>query len=143
MILITGATGNVGTELARVLSARAVPFRAMVRSPEAAQKVEALAGAKEGAIRSSGLAFTFLRPNLFMQGLLGFRDSIVREGRFYAAAGDARISAVDVRDIAAVAAEALTGPGHEGRTYDLTGPEALTHAEMADRISAALGRPIE
>ena len=98
--------------------------------------------AVEQAIRASGLAYTFLRPNLFMQGLLGFRASIVAEGRFFAAAGDAKISAVDVRDIAAVAAAALT-EGHEGRTYDITGPEALTHAEMAERLSAALGRRVE
>ena len=57
---------------------------------------------------SSGMAFTNLRPNLYMQGLLGFRSSIISEGRFYAPAADARISIVDVRDIAAVAAAALT-----------------------------------
>ena len=82
------------------------------------------------AIRALGMAYTFLRPNLFMQGLLGFRTSIVAEGRFFAAGGDAKISVVDVRDIAAVAAEALTTNGHEGRTYDVTGPEALTHTEV-------------
>jgi uncharacterized protein YbjT (DUF2867 family) len=49
---------------------------------------------------------------------------------------------VDVRDNAAAAAAALTGPGHEGRTYDLTGPEALTHAQMAAPLSGALGRPV-
>jgi uncharacterized protein YbjT (DUF2867 family) len=217
MILVTGASGNVGTELARILTARAIPFRALVRSPEAAQKIDALAGAElvagdfndsatiaralagvdraflltpsseraeaqqtafvdvarqqgvrhvvklsqwaadpgspvrflryhaavEQAIQASGLAYTFLRPNLFMQGLLGFRASIVAEGRFYAAAGDAKISAVDVRDIATVAAATLTEPGHEGRTYDITGPEALTHAEMAERLTEALGRRVE
>lgn len=96
----------------------------------------------EQAIRESGMAFTFLRPNLFMQGLLGFRDLIVAQGKFFAAIGDARISAVDVRDIAAVAAAALTEPGHEGRTYTLTGPQALTHAQMADELATALGRPV-
>jgi uncharacterized protein YbjT (DUF2867 family) len=144
MILITGASGNVGTELTKILAARGVPFRAMVRSPEAAQKIDAPAGAEivvgdfndsaaisralvgiersflltnsseqaeaqqstfvavarregvrhivklsqlgadpgspvrflryhaavENAIRASGMAYTFLRPNLFMQGLL-------------------------------------------------------------------------
>jgi uncharacterized protein YbjT (DUF2867 family) len=217
MILITGASGNVGTELARVLKSRGVPFRAMVRSPEVAKRIDILADAElvagdfndsatvaralarieraflltpsseqaeaqqsefvevarregvghivklsqwaadagspvrflryhaavEQAVRASGLAYTFLRPNLFMQGLLAYRASIVAEGRFFAAAGDARISAVDVRDIAAVAAAALTEPGHEGRTYDITGPEALTHAEMAERLSDALGRRVE
>ncbi|MBD0275713.1 MAG: SDR family oxidoreductase [Acetobacteraceae bacterium] len=98
--------------------------------------------AVERAIVESGIQYTFLRPNLFMQGLLAFRASIAAEGRFFAAAGEARVSVVDVRDIAAAAAAALTGDGHEGRTYDLTGPEALTHAEMAASLSGALGRPV-
>jgi len=96
----------------------------------------------EDAISSSGMAFTNLRPNLYMQGLLGFRSSILSEGCFFAPAGNARVSIVDVRDIAAVAAAALTEGGHEGKTYDITGPEALTHAEMAAKLSEALGREI-
>jgi uncharacterized protein YbjT (DUF2867 family) len=96
----------------------------------------------EEAISSSGMGFTHLRPNLYMQGLLGFRSSIQSEGRIYAPAGDARVSIVDVRDIAAVAAAALTQSGHEGKVYDITGPEALTHAEMASLLSEALGRQI-
>ena len=96
----------------------------------------------ENAISASGIAFTFLRPNLYMQGLLGFRSSIVSQGRFFAPAGDAKVSAVDVRDIAEVAALALTQSGHEGRTHDITGPQALTHFEMASLLSKVLGRPI-
>src|SRR5262249_42027771 len=96
----------------------------------------------EEAISASGMTFTNLRPNLYMQGLLGFRSSIISEGRFFAAAGESRVSIVDVRDIAAVAATALTKSGHEGKTYDVTGPEALTHAEMASQLSETLGRRI-
>jgi uncharacterized protein YbjT (DUF2867 family) len=96
----------------------------------------------ENAIAASGMAFTNLRPNLYMQGLLGFRSSIASEGRFFAPAGDSRVSIVDVRDIAAIAVVALTEAGHEGKTYDITGPEALTHAEMATQLSNALGRQV-
>lgn len=96
----------------------------------------------ENVIRTSGIRYTFLRPNLFMQGLLVFRSSIATNGEFFAAAGDAKVSVVDVRDIAAAAAAALTKPGPEGQTYDLTGPEALTHSEMAAQLSDALGRRI-
>jgi uncharacterized protein YbjT (DUF2867 family) len=99
--------------------------------------------AVERAIRDSGLSFVFLRPNLFMQGLLAFRDTIASKGAFFAAAGDAAVSAIDTRDIAEVAAAALLEPGHDGATYDLTGPEALTHAQMASRLASALGRPVE
>lgn len=99
--------------------------------------------AVERHIEQSGMAYTFLRPNLFMQGLLAFKDSIKAQGRFFAAAGDAAVSVVDVRDIAQVAACALTESGHEGKTYTLTGPQALTHAQMAEHFSRQLGRKIE
>jgi uncharacterized protein YbjT (DUF2867 family) len=98
--------------------------------------------AGEQKIRDSGLAYTFLRPNLFMQGLLLFRDSIVRDRRFFGAAGEVPVSVVDVRDIAAVAADVLTTSGHEGASYDLTGPAALSHAELAAQLSAAVGHAI-
>ncbi|HEY7050075.1 MAG TPA: SDR family oxidoreductase [Jatrophihabitantaceae bacterium] len=98
--------------------------------------------AVERHVRELGLDYTFLRPNLFFQGLLAFAGSIAAEGRMYAPIGDAKVSAVDVRDIAAVAAAALTEPGHEGQTYTITGPNAITHAEMAAALGAAVGRPI-
>jgi uncharacterized protein YbjT (DUF2867 family) len=56
--------------------------------------------------------------------------------------GDARVSIVDVRDIAAVAAAALTQNGHEGKTYDITGPETLTHSEIASALTTVLGKPV-
>ena len=98
--------------------------------------------AVEEALRRSGMSYTNLRPNLYMQGLLMIGRSIASEGRFFAPAGDARVSVVDVHDIAAVAVAALTRSGHEGKTYDITGPAALTHAEMAAQLSEALERPV-
>ncbi len=97
----------------------------------------------EEALASSGMAFTYLRPNLYMQAMLGFAHSIHSEGRFFTPAGNARVSLVDVRDIAAVAAAALTSSGHEGKTYDITGPEALTHTGMAAQFSDALGKQVD
>jgi len=96
----------------------------------------------EAAIRASGMAYTFLRPNLFMQGLLSFAPMIQAQSAFYAAAGDAPISLIDVRDIAAAATAALTQPGHAGKIYNLTGPAALTHGQIAATLSAVLGRTI-
>jgi uncharacterized protein YbjT (DUF2867 family) len=98
--------------------------------------------AVEKALRTSGMSYTHLRPNLYMQGLLMIGRTIATEGRFFAPASGARVSVVDVRDIAAVAVAALTKSGHEGKTYDITGPEALTHAEMAAQLSEALDRPV-
>jgi uncharacterized protein YbjT (DUF2867 family) len=99
-------------------------------------------GAVEQHVRDLGIAYTFLRPNLYFQGLLAFARSIAADGRFYAPIGDATVSAVDVRDIAAVAAVALTESGHEGATYTLTGPASITHTQIAEALSAALGRDI-
>jgi uncharacterized protein YbjT (DUF2867 family) len=73
---------------------------------------------------------------------LAFQPMIVREGCFVAPIGEARVSAVDVRDIAAIAAMALTEPGHESKTYTITGPAAVTHAEMANAIGQAMGREV-
>jgi uncharacterized protein YbjT (DUF2867 family) len=98
--------------------------------------------AVEEALRKSGMSYTNLRPNLYMQGLLMIGKSIATEGRFFAPAGDARVSVVDVRDIAAAAVAALTQTRHEGKTYDLTGPEALTYPQMAEQLSQALNRDI-
>src|SRR5205085_3355217 len=79
----------------------------------------------ERDIVDSEIAFTFLRPNFFMQNFLG-QASIKSQGAFYDSSGDARASHVDVRDIAATAVAALTESGHEGKVYDITGPRALS-----------------
>lgn len=216
MILITGATGNNGLEILKLLATKNLPVRAMVRDRNRATAInalpnieivegdfdhpetllKALAGveraflltnstehaeaqqlafveaakqsgvkhlvklsqyaanadssvrylryhaAVEAAIQASGVSHTFLRPNLFMQGLLNFRSTIATQSAFYAAIGDAKVSIVDVRDIADVAVVALTQSGHKGKIYNLTGSEALTHTEMAEHLSTALGRQI-
>jgi uncharacterized protein YbjT (DUF2867 family) len=96
----------------------------------------------ERRIRQLGIGFTFLRPNLYFQGLLAFQPMIASEGHFVAPIGHARVSAVDVRDIAAVAAVVLTEEGHDDKTYTITGPEAVTHTEMASALSQAIGRTV-
>jgi uncharacterized protein YbjT (DUF2867 family) len=97
----------------------------------------------ENAIESSGIGWTFLRPNSFMQNVVTYMSHTIKAERaFYTASGDGKISHVDVRDIVAVAAEALTGSTHVGKAYTLTGPEALTYDELARELSAAVGRPI-
>ncbi len=98
--------------------------------------------AVEKAIQQTGMEYTFLRPNLFMQGLLGFKDLIRATGQFFASAGEAPVSVIDVRDIARVALHCLTEEGHQGKTYTLTGPQALTHREMAAELSLSLGTEV-
>lgn len=94
-------------------------------------------------LADSGLPHVIVRPNLFFQNVPESTiPSIDASGTFYADAGDARISMVDTRDVAAVAAVALTEPGHAGGHYDVTGPEALSYADVAAKLSAAMGRQI-
>ncbi len=96
----------------------------------------------ERALRESGLEWTILRPHHFMDNLLDQRRSIAQDGVVYSAAGEGRIPFIDARDIAAVAALALTEPGHEGEIYTLTGPEALSYREATEILSRVLGRPL-
>ena len=95
----------------------------------------------EKEIEASGIAYTFLRPNFFMQNFLG-QATIKSQGAFYDSSQDSRASHVDVRDIAAVAVAALTQSGHEGKAYEITGPEALSNYEIADILSSVTGRKI-
>ena len=85
-----------------------------------------------------------LRANFYMSNLLGSAESIRQTGKLFAPADGAKIAMIDPRDVAAVAAVVLTTDiGHEGQTYELTGPEAITYEHIAEELSAATGRPIE
>lgn len=121
---------------------RLVKVSQLAADEHAAGRFQRYHAAVEKQILKSGIPYTFLRPNLFMQGLLNCRSTISSEGAFYAPAGDAKVSIVDVRDIASIAARALTEWRHAGKTYDITGPEALTHAEMAQQLSKVVGKQI-
>jgi (4-alkanoyl-5-oxo-2,5-dihydrofuran-3-yl)methyl phosphate reductase len=97
---------------------------------------------REELIRASGLAWTFLRPTMFMSTALEWADSIRQIGVFYYPGGKGRVPAVDPWDIAAVAAASLTESGHEGQAYALTGPEALSFGDMAGILSKVLEKPV-
>jgi uncharacterized protein YbjT (DUF2867 family) len=94
-------------------------------------------------LRDADVTHAIVHPNLFLQNVPETTiPSIDADGNFYANAADARISMVDTRDVAAVAAVLLTQPGHEGSEHDVTGPEALSYADVASKLSAATGREI-
>lgn len=207
-VLVTGASGTVGGEVARQLIAAEIPTRVLVRSAEKAAPFQgkaeiaigdfadraSLARALEGArsalmasfdhpdqlalqgnliaaakhagvglvarvsgasadvdsqaalmrahgagdqqLAQSGLGYCLLRPHWFHQNFLGYCPG----GVIRLPVGDGRVPFVDVRDIAAVAVKALTEPGHDGKAYGLLGPEALTHAEVAEILSEVTGR---
>lgn len=207
-VLVTGATGTVGSALIPALRARGATVRAMTRGREVAGVENAVADLRDPAsvaaalegvdaaflnspsapdaaelqiqfadlardsgvnrlvllsqyaaradspvrflrwhaeveahVAELGLDHTVLRPNLYLQALLAFTGTIA-QGWFGAPIGDAAISAIDTRDIAGSAAAVLTTAGHTDRTYTLTGPRAVTHAEIADALSEAIGRTI-
>ena len=97
----------------------------------------------EEVIKASGIPYTFLRLNSFMQNFVtSHARSIMAQGTFYEALADARVSHVDTRDIAVAAATVLTEAGHEGQAYDITGPEALTDTQIAEKLSAILDKQI-
>ena len=216
MIVVTGATGQAGSEVVRALAARGDRVRAFVRDPGTARRklgedVELAAGdladprsvraALDGAdalflscaddprrvgwetsaidaavaagvrrvvklsavgaepgspvafwdwhgqveehLRASGTGWVILRSSWYMSNLLGAAAQVAAEGRLYAPAGQARVAMIDPRDVGAAAAAVLAGPGHEGKTYLVTGPEAITFTEVCAGLSAATGRRIE
>lgn len=216
MILVTGATGTVGSEVVRQLRAMAAPVRVMVRDPAKARPAaaagaqvvsgdfsdpasfqRALEGcdrlfvlapvhesmadferlaidtAKVGGVRhvvllsalgadpdspaffqrshgegelalsASGIPGTILRPSFFMDNLLASAGTIKTRATFFGIWGQAKIAAIDARDIAAVATQVLVeGKPHHARTYTLTGPQALSGQEQAAVLSSVLGRTI-
>jgi uncharacterized protein YbjT (DUF2867 family) len=216
MILVTGATGLNGQALLRLLSARGVAVRALVRHPAKAAAIAALPhvefaqgdmaraetlapalrdvdramlisssdpdmlaiqsnfieAAKKAGVRhvvklsgiipelnsafrfarmhgeierrleASGMAFTHLRAGEFMPAYFRQAPNIAAKGAMFLPMEDARIASIDVGDIAEIAARVLTGSGHEGKTYPLTGPQALTMTQVAEKLSAATGKPI-
>jgi NAD(P)H dehydrogenase (quinone) len=92
---------------------------------------------------ASGLPVTYLAPSLYMENLLESADTIRDQGTIFAPAGHGRVGFVAASDVAKAAARVLTGEGHEGQTYVLTGPQALTYADVAARVSAVLAREVD
>jgi uncharacterized protein YbjT (DUF2867 family) len=99
----------------------------------------------EKMIEESGIPYTFLRPNEFMQGFINFQGTTIKSNNtFYMPAEDAAVSFVDARDIGAVAVKALVdGDKHYNKTYMVTGPEALSYHQAADILSSATGKKID
>jgi (4-alkanoyl-5-oxo-2,5-dihydrofuran-3-yl)methyl phosphate reductase len=96
----------------------------------------------EAAIRASGVAFTFVQPTGFMSNLLAWAKSIKTEGVVRSSTGDGKRAFIHSSDIAAVAVEALTTRKYEGETLPITGPEAVSFAEVTKKIGDAIGKPI-
>jgi uncharacterized protein YbjT (DUF2867 family) len=130
-------------------AAKAAGVKHIVRSsgagadPQAGFALHKLQGTIDQVFEDTGIATTFLRPAGFMQNYSGFMAGMVKAGTVYGATADAAQSLIDVRDIAAVAANILMNPHiHEGKAYTLTGVEALTDSQRVQILSELLGRTV-
>ncbi|RFA27322.1 hypothetical protein CAI21_14910 [Alkalilimnicola ehrlichii] len=146
-LLGTGVRGQGERELNLLHAARAANVRRVVKlsawgAPLEQYQIASMHRAVERAIEESGLGWTFLRPNGYMQNFIHDAATIKEHGVIYQPAADARISHVDARDVARVAARVLTTPGHDGMAYELSGPAAISYAEAAAILSHALGKPV-
>jgi uncharacterized protein YbjT (DUF2867 family) len=100
-------------------------------------------GRIEEYLRLSRLPTVVLQSCFYMTNLLAAAEQVRSDGKLFAPASEGKIAMIDPRDTAAVAAVALTTDGHEGRTYFLTGPEAITYAQVAEQLSRATGAEVE
>ncbi|WP_224998901.1 SDR family oxidoreductase [Cesiribacter sp. SM1] len=97
----------------------------------------------EEHIRNSGLSWTFLHPHTIMQNWLNYVNQVRTFGVLYSFTKDGRYAPIDARDVAAVSAKILTEEGHAGKTYVLTGSEAVSMKDVADALELALDRDIK
>lgn len=148
LFLLTTANPNMGDIEIAVMDAakkasvkKIVLLSAMGVSAQSPMTLGRQHAKAEDHLRNLGLAYTILQPTGFMQNILGSAGSI-KQGAIYSNFKDGQIAMIDARDIAAVALAALTKPGHEGKTYGITGGEAFSYYQLADKISALTGKKV-
>jgi uncharacterized protein YbjT (DUF2867 family) len=120
-----------------------VKMSSMEAVPDAETPIPQAHWSVEEHIRASGLDWTMVKPNFFMQNLLASAGSIKEQRKFFLPMGDGTVAPADARDIGAVCAEVLTGEGHSGQSYEITGPEVMTFHGVAERFTEVLGEKVE
>ncbi|MGW7536310.1 NmrA family NAD(P)-binding protein [Amycolatopsis sp. NPDC054798] len=147
LVLIGPAVASQTTVLDRAAAhgvrhvVRVTNHKAFTDSPVARRREH---GRIDAHLKASGMAYTLLAPNFFMQNLLALAPEIIATGGFSQSAGDGRIGMIDARDVAAAAAAIAAAPEeHAGRTYLLTGPELVTFADVAREWASATESPVE
>jgi uncharacterized protein YbjT (DUF2867 family) len=111
-------------------------------APDAPVQIGRWHGENQKQLQESGMAWTFVQPGFFMQNLLMYAEAIRDKGEFYMPLDEGKVSWIDARDIAAVAAKALMESGHENQAYPVTGPEALSGAELGKILTGIAGRTV-
>jgi uncharacterized protein YbjT (DUF2867 family) len=121
---------------------RIVKLSAMHADPASALPAYRWHGEIEAVLARSGVPAVILRPAFFMTNLLMVAGGVTQTGMLHAPTAGRRVAMIDVRDVAAVAAVTLLADGHEGRTYELTGPSPITFDEVAAALTLATGHPV-
>ncbi|WP_250038233.1 NmrA family NAD(P)-binding protein [Paractinoplanes maris] len=121
---------------------RIVKLSALHADPASPLPAHRWHGEIEAHLRRSGVPAVILRPAFFMTNLLMVAESVARTGTLHAPTDGRRTAMIDIRDVAAVAAVTLLDEGHAGRSYDLTGPAAVTFTEVAAALTEATGFPV-
>ena len=148
-LLGPGSPTQVADQHNAIEAAKAAGITHVVRSSAFVSDTESTVplgrwhGQTDEELRRSGLKWTILQPEAFMQNLLGSVGTIKQQGAIYGTSKDGKIAMIDARDIARVAAHALVDSEHEGKTYVLSGPEAVDYAQVAETFSHVLGRPVK
>ena len=135
-------TSNVLAAAKRAGSPRIVRLSVLGAAEDAPTDNGRLHFKTEQEIKDSGLSYVIIRPHFFMQNLFMSAESIGSDGAMYWGMDEGRLGMVDVRDIADVALKILTESGHEGKTYTLTGPAAISFRDVAKTISSAIGKEV-
>ena len=115
----------------------------LVSNPDSPLAIAKWHGKADQSVADSGIPYTIIRPAPFMQIILGSARMIASDGMFSGAQADGKVGVIDTRDIGNVVATVLTSDGHEGKTYPLTGPEALSMGDLAGKLSAVLGKEVK
>jgi uncharacterized protein YbjT (DUF2867 family) len=149
LYLVSAAAHNVALEGNAIDAAKMAGVKHIVKlsvvgadAPETHDQFSKWHAQAEARLRSSGLAWTMLRPHFFMTNALQWGDTIRAHGAFYQPTGEGRFAAIDPADIGACAVKALTEPGHEGMAYELSGPESLSAAQYAAKMASVIGKPV-
>jgi NAD(P)H dehydrogenase (quinone) len=129
-------------EAARASGAALLAYTSLSNAAESPLIVAQAHRATEPVILESGLAYTLLRNNLYSEHFAPFAQQAVQSGTFASSTGGGRVASASRRDLAAAAAAVLTEPGHEGKTYELSGDIAWSNADLVETLSAISGTDI-
>ena len=122
---------------------RIVKMSSIEATPDATSPIPKLHLESEEYIKQSGLAWTMIKPNFYMQNLLASAGTIKEQGKIFLPMGDGKTGMIDTTDVGKVLAKVLSEDGHESMNHEITGPEILSFYEVAEIFSQVLGKQVD